>query len=258
MTTIHYTDQGEGLPVVLLHGFCETNEIWHAFEDRLSYHIRVLSPDLPGFGKSPLPSGDFTLSDIARQLREWLQSLGIEECVMIGHSLGGYLTLAFAEAYPAMLKAIGLFHSSAFADTEEKKKVRNRTLEFVEKHGVETFLESFVGDMFYRKRRKELEVQVKEAKRICQQTSKESLIAYTKSMRDRKDRKEVLENFPKPVLFIAGDHDPFVPKEVSEAQCFLPKDSSVHILAHTGHMGMFEREDETLEIVENFLKEKGL
>jgi pimeloyl-ACP methyl ester carboxylesterase len=256
MKDLFYTDQGQGLPVVLLHGFCETHEIWHAFEDKLSYQFRVLNVDLPGFGKSELPQENFTLETIAEKIQDLLKSLEIEECVMIGHSLGGYVTLAFAEAYPQMLQGFGLFNSTAFADTEEKKKVRNRTIEFVEKHGVENFIQSFVPDLFYRKRREALSEQIEEAIRICKQTPLKSLTAYTLAMRDRKERIHVLKNFNRPILFVAGDEDGAVPLEKTKEQCFLPKNHDVHILAQTGHMGMFEREEDSLRIVENFLKEK--
>ncbi|MTI29275.1 alpha/beta fold hydrolase, partial [Xanthovirga aplysinae] len=237
MDSLNYSESGKGFPVVFLHGFCETHEVWKAFEEQLAYHFHVLCPDLPGFGKSkPLKEG-FGLEEVAESIHLWLKDLEIEECILIGHSLGGYVSLAFAEKYSDMLRGFGLFHSSAFADDEEKKQVRNKTIQFVQKHAVDKFIEPFVPELFYRKRRKFLQEEIEKVIQIGITTPKESLIAYSKAMRDRKERIHVLEEFSRPVLFIAGDEDKAVPLEKTKAQAFLPKQHEVHILAQTGHMG---------------------
>ncbi|MFL5728399.1 MAG: alpha/beta fold hydrolase, partial [Cytophagaceae bacterium] len=129
---LHYTESGRGKTIVLVHGFCESQEIWKKTQAALSAHYRVICPDLPGFGKSPLKVKDISIAYYAEMIKELLAFLNVEKCCMIGHSLGGYITLAFAEKYSAMLSSFGLFHSTAFADSPEKKENRNKTIQFIQ------------------------------------------------------------------------------------------------------------------------------
>jgi pimeloyl-ACP methyl ester carboxylesterase len=190
---------------------------------------------------------------MADKINELLIHLGIEQCVIIGHSLGGYVSLAFAEKYEHKLKGLGLFHSTAFPDSAEKRKTRNKTIEFLEKHGVEAFASSFVPPLFYPPNRELLKAAIQRQIEIVCSTAKESIIAAVKAMRDRKSRIDVLKKIKAPVLFIIGEEDTSVPLDASLEQAALPAKSVKHILSGAAHMGMFERKDETLKIVEDFL-----
>lgn len=251
--TIAYEDTGSGFPVVLIHGFCETGAIWKDFSPALSKKYRILIPDLPGFGKSPLPSDGFSIDDIARMLHEWLQQLNITKTVLIGHSLGGYVTLAFAKNYPELLSGFGLFHSTAFADDAEKKSSRNKVIDFVRERGVEVFATSFVPQLFYHKNRVRLEQEIEQVVKIAAETPEPTLIAYTKAMRDRDDRTDVLRSFNQPILFIAGEQDGSVPIEKTDEQILLPHKAIVHIYDQVAHMGMFEAREESLKAVKQYL-----
>lgn len=253
---LHYTESGreqQGIPVVLLHGFCETHEVWKPLKQALGKHFRVLCPDLPGFGKSPLLSGELTLPIVAKALHAWLEDLEVRSCILIGHSLGGYVSLAFLEQYPDMVEGIGLFNSTAYADTEEKKRTRNNVISFVEKHGVEKYIESFVPPLFFHQNRARLQPEIKELISIARTTPKESLIAYTRAMQQRKDRLQVLQHFRKPILYIVGDEDTAVPLENSQKQVRTLSNYELHILEGTGHMGMYEKPEESLEAIKNFV-----
>lgn len=251
---IDFNDTGSGFPVVLIHGFCETHKIWDGFVPELAKKYRVLTPDLPGFGRSPLPNGGFSIDDIAEMVCKWLRDLGITETVVIGHSLGGYIALAMAKGHPEMLKGFGLFHSTAFADDEEKKSSRNKTIDFVKDKGVEVFATSFVPQLFFHKNRKILKNDVDRVVQIAATTPLETLIAYTKAMRDRPDRTDVLKNFNQPILFIAGEQDTSVPIEKTDEQILLPHKAIVHIYDHVAHMGMFEVKNESLQAVKQYLE----
>lgn len=250
---LHYTDTGSGMPVILIHGFCESNAFWKDFAGHLSPRFRVIAIDLPGFGESPLKKKDITIEYMADRVHDVVKHLNIDQCVMIGHSLGGYVTLAFAEKYEDKLKGIGLFHSTVFADSPEKRKNRNKTAEFVEKHGSAVFAESFVPSLFYEPNLEKFKDTVTWLKTIAASTPAEGIIAATKAMRDRKGRTEVLKNIKVPVLFIIGEEDKAVPLDASLEMASFPSKSVKHILADTGHMGMFEKKEETLKIVEDFL-----
>lgn len=254
--TLFYSESGTShldAPLVLLHGFCETHEVWTRFERSLAQNYHILCPDLPGFGKSPLPAGDFQLTDVAEALHDWLKELGIKRCILLGHSLGGYVSLAFLEKYPHMAEGIGLMNSTAYADSEEKKRTRDNVIAFVEKHGVEKFIDSFVPQLFYSENRNKLKVEIEELLSIARSTPEESLIAYTRAMQQRPDRLAVLKHFRKPILYIVGEEDSSVPLEDSKKQIKTLSNYEVHILKKTGHMGMYEKPEESLEIIRNFV-----
>lgn len=250
---ISFSEKGKGFPVVLLHGFCETREIWDELADSLSKYFRVLTPDLPGFGNSPLPESDFSIADIGEAVFQWLQNLHLKEVVVIGHSLGGYITLALAKSHPQVLSGFGLFHATAFADTEEKKSTRNKTIDFVKKRGVAAFAHSFLPQLFYHKNKKSLKGEIDQLIKMTAETKLDSLIAYTKAMRDRADRTDVLKSFDKPILLIAGDNDTAVSLEDIRVQENMPKKPIVHVLENTGHMGMIEQKSLSLTAVADFI-----
>jgi pimeloyl-ACP methyl ester carboxylesterase len=247
-----YNDVGDGEPLVFIHGFCESKEMWMSFEKAFSPYYRVLCPDLPGFGESRWYEEDISLEEVAMMLEEWMESLGLVNPVVIGHSLGGYVVMALAERMGDKLKGIGLFHSTAFADDEEKIGVRNRTLTFVEKHGVEKFVDSFVPPLFPEHRREELQEKIDFVLGLARKTSYPGLMANTKAMRDRKDRMEVLKNFGGSKLMIVGQADGAVKLEASRQH--EPHVDFYFELPETGHMGMFEREEKAIEVVGKFLE----
>lgn len=251
---IFYTDQGRGFPVVLIHGFTETYEIWSGFSKELSQDFRVLCIDLPGFGKSPILNSPFSLSDVGTSVLVWLRSMQIDSCITIGHSLGGYVALAMAEQDPERFKAFGLFHSTAFADSEERKVSRNKVIEFVTNHGVTPFIESFIPPLFNDQSNPNIQPLVK----LASQTKQETLIAYVKAMRDRPDRTAVLKQFKGSVLFLAGEKDWGITPESVRQQAAMACKPDFQLLPLVNHMGMFEDEKINVEKTHHFLVRETL
>ncbi len=247
---IHFFERGGGQPLILLHGYCETGSMWADFAENLSDEFRVICPDLPGIGNSAISGDQISLEEVAVSLEEWMDENEIENPIIIGHSLGGYVALALLELMGSRTKAIGLFHSTALADDEDKKAMRDRTIIFLRKNGVEKFVTSFVPLLFPENRREELAKEIEKAIEDAKRSTLDGLIAYAGAMRDRKDRLEVLKHYSGPKLLIAGTEDGAVKIESSRAQ----KDvfSNYIELQGVGHMGMIERKSETLEIVRNF------
>ena len=138
---ISYRVIGEGNPVMLVHGFGEDGTVWNNQVDFLKDKFRIIIPDLPGSGKSELIENS-SLEDMAEVLHQIIHEEDIDHCVMIGHSMGGYITLAFAEMYWNHLTAFGLFHSSAYADSKEKITTRQKGIEFINEHGAFAFLKT--------------------------------------------------------------------------------------------------------------------
>ena len=182
-----------------------------------------------------------------------MDALQIQNPIVMGHSLGGYVALALLERMGNRIQAIGLLHSTAYADDLEKKQMRNRTLTFLKKHGAAKFVTSFVPQLFPEHRRIELAEELARAIEDGKRSSLEGLLAYTIAMRDRVDRLAVLQQFVGPKLLLAGTVDGSVKIESSRAQ----QSAFKHYieLEGVGHLGMVEEKEKTLEIVQNFVRE---
>lgn len=253
MPTIKATIQGEGFPIILLHGFCENKSMWFPYATELTKHYQIICPDLPGFGESALPIKDITLEEVADQLAAFLSEIKVEKCVIIGHSLGGYVALAMAERHPALIQGLGLFNSTAMADNEEAKHRRNKSILFLRKHPVPKFIEPFIPSLFHSKRKDELKEEIALATSIGLQSPLEAIIAYTLAMKNRKDRFELWKSFPFQTLFIGGANDSRVPLEVAEKHIEERELVDGYILPETAHMAMHERPSETLQMIQDYL-----
>lgn len=247
-----YTDHGSGDALVFLHGFCESKEVWSEFTKPLQQKFRILALDLPGFGENIPNTGSYSMESMADEVKRQLDELSIKNFLLVGHSMGGYVGMAFAEKYGHLLRGLCLFHSSALPDTDEKKEQRNKSIDFVERHGVDNFINPFTEPLFYEGNRARLQQEIELMKNIGKATPKESITGALAAMRDRPDRTQVLREAKYPVLFIFGKEDGAVPLDKALEQCHLPGNSMVYFLEKTGHMGMFERTYETRKALENF------
>ncbi|HQY10828.1 MAG TPA: alpha/beta hydrolase, partial [Ferruginibacter sp.] len=251
-----YRITGKGKPVVLIHGFGEDGNIWDKQVDFLQNQFQLIVPDLPGSGKSGVISSQSAvgMEEYAEIIKAILVEEKIEKSTMLGHSLGGYITLAFAEKYPDMLSSFGLVHSTAFADSEEKKAARLKSIEFIKKYGAYDFLRTTIPGLFSKQWSQdhlpEIETLVEKGKNF----SSEALIQYYQAMINRPDRTAVLKNFSKPILFIIGEQDNAVPFAQSMQQCYLPVQSHIHILRNSAHMGMLEETAATNNFLLGFLQ----
>lgn len=252
MATTTCIDAGSGDTLVFLHGFCESRQVWAAFMKPLQQQFRTIALDLPGHGGNTQNNAGYSMSSMAEDVKQQLDELEIRKCILIGHSMGGYVSMAFAEKYSQMLSGLCLFHSSALPDTEEKKENRDKTIDYVERHGVANFINPFVEPLFYRENRKRLHAEIEMMKEIGRATPQASITSALAAMRDRPDRTNVLREARFPVLFIFGKDDGAVPLDKALAQCYLPGNSLVYFLEKTGHMGMFERTYETRKAVQKF------
>jgi len=254
MPSLAYTDTGKGQTILFIHGFCENKSIWAGIVKELSSHFRCVCIDLPGFGASQANKNQFSIADIASQVYDFIQFHALKDVVVIGHSLGGYVSLELAHQHPDALKGFGLFHSTSFADSDEKKSNRNKTIAFVEKHGVPPIVDGFVDSLFYQKNRERLESEVETVKAMASETKKEVHIAYSAAMRDRPDLSHLLSEFGKPVLLIAGEQDAAVPFESSVAQSKMAQLLDFVALENVGHMGMIEAPDKCTEAIRRFVE----
>ncbi len=257
---ICYRVTGNGKPVLLLHGFGEDGNVWQPQVDFLKNYFRLIIPDIPGSGLSDVvtDANIDTYADIIKQVidAEFTNPAFqiAEELVIIGHSMGGYITLAFAEKYPGYLTSFGLFHSSAFSDNEEKKQARLKAIDFVTANGAHAFLKTSIPGLFTKLFAENFPERIEALIEAGKNFSPEALIQYYQAMITRPDRREVLKTFPRPILFIIGEHDTAIPFQISLQQCYLPVQSHVHILTKSGHMGMWEETGKANELLLQFLQ----
>lgn len=243
----------QGFPVVFIHGFCESNTIWKALSEELSDEFRIICPDLPGFGQSPLPDADFSLEEVGDQIVSWLKNLDIKQCIVIGHSLGGYISLEMLRKHHDFVKAIGLFNSSAIGDSLEKKENRNKLIEFISGYGVGPFLKTFVPSLFYpetaEKHKRAIDQICKEGLSIKQ----ESVMKYAAAMRDRGDSLDLLKLYHDRILLISGEFDQNVPLEKSKEMAGILDSDNSHIIPSSAHMSLFEQSGLCYEAIRKFV-----
>lgn len=242
---------------MLVHGFGEDQQVWDQQVEALSKRFLLILPDLPGSGGSEL-NDDVSMENMAAALQAVLQAEKIEHLAMLGHSMGGYITLAFAEKYPDILRALGLVHSTAYADTEEKKATRRKGIAFMRSHGTHDFLKTSNPNLFSPETKERQPELVDKLTNLYRGMSVDALAAYYEAMMQRPDRTEVLKSFNRPVLFLAGKHDTAIPYDQVVQQSGLSLLSYLHTLHHSGHMGMWEEPAACSFVLEDFLKNNVL
>lgn len=255
---IYYETEGEGLPVILIHGFGEDGTVWYYQRAFLKDHFRLIIPDLPGSGKSELLSipGDhssFIIDIYAACIKQILNQESIQKCTMLGHSMGGYIALAFAQHNPERLNGLGLVHSTAFADSEDKKTTRRKGIAFIQRYGAREFLKQSIPNLFAEQFTREHPDQIEALITGAGNFTAPALVQYYEAMTERPDRTETLKKATNPVLFIIGEEDKSVYLQDSLKQCYLPGNTQINILPGVAHMGMWERKDQTNDTVMKFL-----
>ena len=248
-----YRDIGNGHPTILLHGFAEDGAIWDNQVDALGSTCRLIIPDLPGSGRSAALSTPISIERLATVVKDLLDDLGIDRCILIGHSMGGYIALAFAALYPERLDAFGLFHSTAYPDSQEKKTTRRKAIDFIRANGSAPFILQSTPNLFSAYTREHRPELIETAIAKYSDFDPGSLIAYYEAMIARPDRTDVLRQFARPVLFIIGQDDTVIPLQQQLEQSWLPSISHLHILKHAGHQAMLEDPEKSNQLLRDFI-----
>ena len=245
-----YEEDGEGKTVILLHGFCGSHSYWDYVFPTLTQNSHVIRMDLRGHGQSGEANGEFSIDDMADDVAGFLEKKKLKNVCLLGHSLGGYITLAFADKYPKMLSAIGLIHSTAFPDSEEAKAGRDASVQKIKNEGINEFVNQLVPKLFSNNQVEDAQNTVKE---IGYRTNQEGAIHSLMAMKLREDKRQVLENSDIPILLVAGKEDKVIPPE----KVFSTE--GTHItkvnLEKSGHMSMYEQPNELVLILRNFIKQ---
>ena len=246
-----FIQNGDQIPIVFLHGFCEDSSIWDDFITEFT-NFHIIRIDLPGFGKSDFIK-NCSISDMASVVGVVLNDLKIENCILVGHSMGGYVALEFAKKFAEKIKGLCLFHSQPFADTPIKKENRRKSIEFVQKNGPIYFVKQLIPKLFAPRFGSKSSLTISKLILAASRYKKEGIINALEAMINRADNRDVLEQAIFPVLFIVGSEDIAIPTENSLKQLSFPNISDIHILDGVGHMGMFEARNECTSIIKNFV-----
>lgn len=249
---LSYQILGTGPTVVLIHGFAEDGDVWINQQSFLQPFFHVIIPHLPGSGSSDVIN-DMSMEGLAESIYFILNEEGIEQCSMIGHSMGGYVTLAFAEKYVSHLNSFGLFHSTAFADTEEKKLSRKNGIQKIKQNGATSFLKEFVPGLYGPSAKTVNQIKIDDHLKQVAYFTDAALSTYFQSMMDRPDRTNVLKQNKIPVLFVLGRNDTAIPFNDVLQLASMPDISYIHVLEQSGHMGMIEEPEKSNRILNDFL-----
>ncbi len=250
---VNYRIEGHGQPVVFLHGYLESLDIWDGFADSLARDHQVIRIDLPGHGKSETLAETHTMELLADAVLHILQIENIKKPVLAGHSLGGYVTLAFVEKYAAYLSGFCLFHSHPLPDTDEVKENRKREISLIREGKKHLIYQVNVPKAFALENQEKFRKEIARAIEIAKNTPDEGIIAMLKGMMQRPDRRDILENPPLPGLWILGEKDRYIPYERMTSEIKPGKGLQVVSLKNSGHMGFIEEKESSLNIMTRFL-----
>ena len=250
-TKISYSDTGKGNAVVLLHGFLENQTMWQDLVLELSKKHRVITLDLLGHGETECLGYIHSMEDNADVVQAVLSKLRIRKAVFVGHSMGGYVALAFAELYPGKIRGLVLLNSTSKADSEERKANRNRAIKAVKKDYT-TFIRLSITNLFSPDNRELLVDEIEKVKNEALKTPLQGVVASLEGMKIRKDREVLLHLTPYPKMLILGKKDPVLIYETTLEQI---EDTAVKLVTFPdGHMSHIENRDELKDILLGFFK----
>ncbi|MEO6305999.1 MAG: alpha/beta hydrolase [Bacteroidia bacterium] len=251
--TVTFFDKGKGKVVVLLHGYLGSHKVWEQTINDLSRSYRVIAIDLPGHGNTDCVGYAHSMDLMAKCVKSVLDFLRLKKYVIIGHSMGGYVALAFADTFPDHVNGLCLYHSTALADSDEKKRDRLRAINAVKANrGIYT--KTTIKNLFATKNLKYLKDEIAFATSIAKATPKKGIIAALHGMKDRPRRDLILGLVKYPIMMVIGEQDNILSSEQLLEQAEFIKNKTVLYLEHDGHFGFLESPKESNKALRKFLR----
>ena len=251
---IAYTSSGKGRAIVLLHGFLGSASIWEQTKNALSKQFKVICIDLPGHGESDCFGYMHSMELMAQSVKAVMDKLRFKKYVLVGHSMGGYVALAFAELFPDYVRGLCLFHSTSYADSEQKKRERALAIKAV-KSNYSIYVRATIKNLFASKNLKNLYEEISFTQEIARKTTKQGVVAALEGMKERPGRDVILHYANYPVLFLIGEHDNLLPKHVLMDQASIAKKGKAILLENSGHMGFLEETNFCVKQLRKFGRE---
>jgi pimeloyl-ACP methyl ester carboxylesterase len=246
------SDTGKGKTIILLHGYLETMEVWENTVAELSKTFRVITLDLPGHGLSGFCQNATTMEFMADCLKALLDKQNVSECFVVGHSMGGYVALAFAKKYPAAAKALCLFSSTPNADTEQKKIDRDREINLIQAGKFELILKTNISRGFADMNVKKFDEEIFAIEETATVSSTDGIRTCLQAMKLREDMNDFINTIQQKTLFVFGKHDNYITFDIVENLMQKYPQATYAILQNSGHNGFIEEPEESINILSNF------
>ena len=248
---IHYSDVGKGKVIVLLHGFLENSTIWNHFSKELSNKYRVICIDLFGHGKTENYGYIHTMEDQAKMVKATLDNIHVRKYILVGHSMGGYISLSFAKLYPKNLKGLCLMNTTALPDSSEKKINRDRAINTVKKDH-KTFVRIAIPMLFSEKNRNVFTSEIKHLTQEALHITPQGIVAALEGMKIREDLSSIYTTSEYPIQLIIGKQDPVLEYSTLIEQT---KNTPVQIIIlPDGHMSYIENKEALFDALSLFIK----
>jgi len=249
------TDQGDGLPVVLLHGFPLSRKMWDAQIKAWSQNCRVIAPDFRGFGDSPIAPAEFSMAGCAQDLRDLLESLGIQkDLVLLGLSMGGYVCFEFVRRYQDMLRGLILVGTQPAGDSDTARQARYETAEFVRCEGSSALAEKLIPRFLGKTTLANKPEVVETVRALIQSNSPEAIAEACYGLASRRDSTSLLSEIKIPALIVAGSEDALIPSAQAETMHCEIRDSQLVVVERCGHLINLEQPDVLAQVFTSFLK----
>jgi 3-oxoadipate enol-lactonase len=245
---LYYEEFGKGTPVVFLHGYPFDHTIWNPLVPRLETIARLILPDLRGFGQSPVTDGAYTMRLMAEDVFALLETLKIEKAIVVGHSMGGYIAMNFAHAYPNRLAGLGLISTQAAVDTPEQRQNRYNTIETVTKKGIKSVADAMLPKLVAKSEYNE------QVHAVMMRANVKGVVGALKGLAERPDATEWLSGIQVPAVVVLGRKDVIVPAERAHTMTRLLPWSWLVEVPEVGHMPMVEASDAVAEAVQQLVR----
>ncbi len=258
LTTINgvdlfYRDLGNGTPVLFIHGFPLTGDIWRYQAEALSSRARVIVPDLRGFGKSGVTAGPYSMDMFARDLKGLLGALRIETAVLAGISMGGYIALSFYRLFSATVKALVLLDTRAGADSEEGRKGRMDLARRARGGEMGRIADEWIEKLFTASTITTKPDIVLKVKNAISRSAPEAIAGAALGMMERPDSTPMLRDITCPVLIMVGEQDRLTPVDDAKAMAAKIKRSRLEVIQNAGHLSCLEAPEQVNRRMQEFL-----
>lgn len=250
---VFYSDEGTGDPVIMIHGYLETGDVWSGFVKRLTGKYRVLCIDLPGHGESDMYDRVHTMEFMAGVVEGMMNSTGIERAFITGHSMGGYITLAFLDLFRQRINGYCLFHSHPFPDTRQTIEKRVNEINMAGSGKKFLFYPGNIKNMYADDNHSKFNAQIERSLKIASEIRPEGISSVLYGMMERPSRLHLMESGLVPLLWILGVHDNYIPCEEMRNRVTLTPDSELVVLENSGHVGFIEEEELSANLLIDFM-----
>lgn len=253
--SINYRDEGAGLPVIFIHAFPLNQTLWDEQVAALRGRCRTITLDLRGFGETDAPEGPYLMEDMAADVRGLMTALSIERAVLVGLSMGGYVSLAFYRKYPEAVRALVLADTRATADPPEGRERRMKSAERAEREGASAIADDMIPALLAPSTVEASHDVVLRMRTMVEANSPRGIAAAQRGMAERADSTDLLGNMDFPVLLIAGSEDAITPVSEAETMRDQIRGSALRVIEGAGHLSNMERADDFNRALIEFIEE---